>query len=164
MKRFLALACALVLALGILGGCSASSKEFDTEAGMTITLPGSFNKKDMEGQTAYFESPTAIVTALKETFDELSAAGLDLSADSTVDEYGQIIIEGNGLSGSLEDKDGVKCFKYEQTVSGTDFSYLGTVTKGPDAFWLVQFACETKNYDKFESDFIKWAKSMKFAE
>lgn len=129
---------------------------------MTISLPGSFSKKDMEGQTAYFESPTAIVTVLKETYDELSEVGLNISEDSTLNDYAQIIIDGNGLDSSFEDKDGVKCFKYEQTVSGSDFSYLATVTKGPDAFWLVQFACESKNYDKFEGDFIKWAKSMKF--
>lgn len=162
MKRLLALVCALVFALGILAGCSVSLKEYDTGAGMTITLPGSFVQKDLDGQTAYFESPTAVVTVLKETFDELQGVGLDLNSDSTVEEYGQIVIDGNGLEGSLDDKDGVKCFEYEQEVSGTDFSYLGTVTKGPDAFWLVQFACETKNYDKFQSDFIEWAKSMKF--
>lgn len=162
MRRFLALMCAVVAVLGILGGCSASSKEYDTGAGMKMTLPGTFTKKDLDGQTAYFESPTAIVTVLKETFDELQAVGLDLGSQSTVEEYGQIVIDGNSLEGTLLDKDGIKYFEYEQQVSGMDFSYLGTVAKGPDAFWLVQFACETKNYEKFQEDFFEWAKSMKF--
>lgn len=162
MKRILALMCTLVLALGLLSGCSASLKTFDTGAGMTISLPSNFEAGDMAGQTAYYESPTVIVTVLKETFEDLNSYGLGLDADSEIADYAQILIDGYELDSGLEEIDGVSCLKYENSDSGTDVSYLATVTKGPDAFWLVQFACEKKNYEKFESDFITWAKSMKF--
>jgi len=35
-----------------------------------------------------------------------------------------------------------------------------TVYRGSDAYWMVTFACETKNYAAAEAQFLKWADSV----
>ncbi|MBB5265851.1 hypothetical protein HNP82_003002 [Catenibacillus scindens] len=162
MKRLLALLCACLCVIGIVSGCSASAKEFDTGVGMTMTLPGSFKEQDASqanGATAYYLSNTAGVVALKEDFSTLENAGL--SADMTLDEYGQTVIDANSLSVQLQEADGIKYFVYENSVDSQDFTYYATVFEGSDAFWLIQFFCETKNYDQLQSDFLEWAKTVK---
>lgn len=162
MKKLLALLCACLCVMGLACGCSASAKEFDTGAGMTITLPGSFKEQDASqanGATAYYLSNTAGVVALKEDFTTLEDAGL--SSDMTLDEYGQTVIDANSLTAQLQEADGIKYFVYENSVDDQDFTYYATVFEGSDAFWLIQFFCETKNYDQLQSNFLEWAKTVK---
>ena len=164
MKRLTALIGVLMLAAALLTGCSASAKTYDTGAGMSLSLPGNFKEYSVDGQTAAYESNKAIVTVLKETFTDLENAGLELDEASAVEDYAQIVMVNNGLYTTLEEKDGVTYFVYEMSVDDYDISYMATVTKGSDAFWLVQFACESKNFEKQQPDFISWAKSIRFGD
>lgn len=164
MRKLLSLIGALALMAGLLAGCSASMKTFDTGAGMTFSLPGNFKETSVDGQTAAYESRTAVVTVLKEGFTDLENAGLDLNGDSSVADYAQVVIDNNSLDVALTEQDGVQYFVYEMTVEDQDISYMATVTKGPDAFWLVQYACETDNFEKYQPDFISWTKTIKFGD
>jgi hypothetical protein len=154
------LAAAMLLALT---GCplgGAAEKTF-TREGLTITLTDEFTEKDdIQGQTVYFEAVRYIATALKEEFHMLEDVGIEASGMS-LDEYAELVVELNGFNTSVVKKDGLTTFNYEASVGGQDFTYFATVHKGADAFWLIQFFCETKNYASFESKFIEWAKSVK---
>ena len=55
-----------------------------TSHGMSIEMPKGFYEKSLASATVYYESPTAIVTGLKETFTTLSQVGLDKNSSLDV--------------------------------------------------------------------------------
>ncbi|NTW95538.1 MAG: hypothetical protein HGB31_02840 [Erysipelotrichaceae bacterium] len=136
----------------------AKTKEF-TKAGMTISLTSDFYEKEIASQTAYYESQKYIVTVLKEEFTIFESIGL--STDISVKEYAELVIENNMIDSAIEEKDNLTFFKYEKTVNGKQFSYFATVHKSSDAFWLIQFACETKNAEDSQDLFIEWGQTIK---
>ena len=140
-------------------GCQSKEKTFSKE-GMSIVLDESFQEQPLETQTAYYESKDKIVTILKEEFSVFTPYGMD-AEDVSLQDYAQMVVDNNGLTAKVEEKDGLVQFVYEKSVDGSDITYLATVHKGIDAFWLVQFACESKNYSKFYSIFVGYAKSFK---
>jgi len=145
---------------GFLVGCTGEKEKTFSKAGMSIVLTDKFVEKDIASQTAYFESTEALVTALKEDFPGFESADVD-AASMDLAEYANLVLENNRLSSTVETKDGLTCFEYEKTVSGKNFTYFATVFKGEDAFWLIQFACETQNYKGYSDKFVKWAKGVK---
>lgn len=56
------------------------------------------------------------------------------------------------------EEDGLVYFTYEKSNNGKDYKYYATVFKGTDAYWLIQFACEVDDFDKFLPDFQKMGK------
>ena len=68
----------------------------------------------------------------------------------------------SGTPAERKEEEGLTCFTYEKEQNGKNFEYYATVFKGPDAYWLIQFACETENFDDFLPDFQKWANSVTF--
>ena len=159
MKRIIAAVLAAVM-LCMLCACGASEKDF-SKAGMTITLTNKFVEKDLVSQTAYYESTDAIVTALREGFDLFQQAGIDTNI--TNKQYAELCITANGLSSTAVDgNDKYAHFSYEKQVNGQDFSYEAYCFRTDDAFWLIQFACHTKNLSKMTSVFEKYANSVKF--
>ena len=159
--RILAAVVLLVFAVSI-SGCALSApqeKEFSKD-GMTITLTNQFTEKEYVTQTVMYESKDSIGTALKESFSTLEDAGL--RSDITPEEYAELVITNNMLENcQVQDKDGTTCFQYDRTVDGKEFSYLATVHKAPDAFWLIQFACLADDYSEKEPQFMEWAKTVK---
>lgn len=159
MKRIMAAVLAAVM-LCLLCSCGASEKDF-SKAGMTITLTNKFVEKDLVTQTAYYESTDAIVTALREGFDIFQQSGID--SNITVKQYAELCITVNNLSGvTADENEKYAHFSYEKQVNGQDFSYEAYCFRTDDAFWLIQFACHTKNLSKMTSVFEKYANSVKF--
>ncbi len=159
MKKIIAVVLAAVM-LCMFCACGAGEKDF-TKAGMTITLTNKFVEKDLVAQTAYYESNDAIVTALREGFDLFQQAGID--TDITPKQYAELCVAANQLSSvTVDSNDKYAHFSYEKKINGEDFSYEAYCFRADDAFWLVQFACHTKNLSKMKSTFEKYAKSVKF--
>jgi len=129
-----------------------------SKAGMTITLNDSFVEKELVAYTAYFESKTTAVLVVKEEFYFLEQLGLP--TDISLYEYGKKVGENNYLEYDVTIKDGLAFSEFNNTVNGKDFSYLAVFFRGDDAYWVVQFTCESKNYGKYSGDFFKWAKSV----
>ena len=155
--------CLVVLCVFLLTGfCScgflakAKDKDF-SKAGMTITLTDQFTEQENVSQTVYYVSLTSIVTGLKEETKIFEDAGY---GSLTLKEYAELVIKGNSLNSQVSEKDGLTYFTYEKSVSGKDYKYYATVFKGADAFWLIQFGCEQKNFDKYQPDYVKWAKTV----
>lgn len=148
---------ALVVCVCGLSAC-ASEKTFE-KAGMKITLTSDFYEKELVSQTAYYESPSVIVTALKEEFTLMSGlSGYSLSR------YTDMVLTNNGVSAGKHEREGkdYMYFTYEKTVSGKDFYYLATTHKSDDAFWLIQFACAASAKDSKTPTFLGWADTITF--
>ena len=129
--------------------------------GMEITLNDAFWESEFEGYTATFSSRKAVVFALQEEFDLVPGFG-----DYTLEEYGQLVLQANGLSKTtqLQKKNGLTYFEYEREVSEKmgEYYYLAVVYKASNAFWLIQFSVPAENKDDYQQDFLKWAESVEF--
>ena len=153
-KRILALLLCIVLLAS--AGCSAQPKDFSKE-GLTITLTEDFKEQNDKSYTAYYLSDTVAVYALREEF-ELFEGG-DVEVDLPY--YMDLVIEANGLDSKPQEKNDLLYFVFEKEVKDNDFTYYAFVYEGSDAFWLVQFCCETKNAEKLEDTIFQYAKSVK---
>lgn len=150
----------LLLTLTMSFACSFGGAKKFSKAGATITLTNRFIEKEIVSQTAYFESTEMVVTLLKEEFTLF--AGLK---SWTLEKYAETTIAGNGLKAeTVKTEKPYVYFEYEKTVSGNDYKYLATCHKADDAFWLIQFGCFSKNYDKLREDMFKYADSVTFGE
>ena len=147
--------CALLVTSTACSLFGAKEKDF-SKAGLTITLTDEFTEQDLVTQTAYYVSQKAIVTTLKED-------GYSIK-HYTVKDYGELVCSVNKLNSTVTEKDGYAEFTYEKEVSGKDYYYYARCFKNGTDFWLVQFACETKNKDDCMPDFEKWASSVTFGD
>lgn len=160
MKKFyktLGMILAAICVLFGLFGCSLlqpKDKDFSVD-GMTITLTDRFTEKSYVSMNAYYESPTAIVSVIKEDF-----AGTNY----TMTEYAELVMQVNGLDSviTVSTQNTYASFSYEKEVSGKEFSYYATCHKSEEAYWLIQFGCTSDNYEKLLPDFEKWASSVVF--
>lgn len=137
---------------------SGQEKTF-TKAGMTITLTSDFEEEESISQTARYISKQFAVVALKEEFMVLSK--FNISSDISLKEYAGLIIANNGLNATVQEQDGIICFKYNQQLNGKDITSFSTVYKASDAFWVITFACETQNFESTQPQFMNWAKTIK---
>ena len=134
-----------------------SSEKTFSGNGYSITLDSSFVEKEYVSMTGYYESQKLVATVLKEEFSLFEGYYI-----GSLEEYAELIIEANGLSDiKVSKNNGIVFFEYEKTLNGKNFKYYATVHKGSDAYWLVQFGCETKNYDSLKADMEKYASSFK---
>ncbi|MCL2677850.1 MAG: hypothetical protein FWE85_02220 [Clostridiales bacterium] len=162
-SRRIVFALVIMLPIILLAGCLnlSDEKTFTTaDVGLSITLTSRFVEQDLAVWTAYYSSTTSIVTVLKEEFHLFDQHGHD-AADLTPEDYARLVIESNREPCDVEKVEGLTTFTYERRVNGKDFKYFAVTFKGPDAFWLVQFGCDRKNFDKFQAQFIEWAKTVK---
>lgn len=138
-------------------GCDLLTPQDKTfsKAGMSITLTEEFNEQDIVTQTAYYVSQTAIVTALKEDGTSIK--------NYTVKQYAELVISVNNLADATATaKDGYAEFTYEKELNGKEYYYYARCFKNGTDFWLIQFACETKNTETLTPSFEKWASSITF--
>lgn len=162
MKK-VALLLAVVASCFFVSGCfggEAKSKEFSKD-GFHITLTEDFYEKEIISFTHYYESSSAIVTALKEDFTNLELIGLD--KDSTLEEYAEAVATANGSSYDfkMNNAQNYLYFTYNATVSGKKYYYYGVIKKSDDAFWLINFACFDDEKDDYQPKFEKWAATIK---
>ncbi len=154
LSLFIAICALLITSVG----CSLFGPKDKTfsKAGLSITLTDDFTEQDLITQTAYYVSQNAIVTTLKE---EVSVIG-----NRSVKEYAKLVCSVNKLDSTVTSKDGYAEFTFEKEVSGKDFYFYARCFKNGSDFWLVQFACETKDVDDYAADFEKWASSITFED
>lgn len=163
MKKWLLCLLAVLMVLPLaacsVDAISASDKAFLSN-GLEITLTSAFSEKEAEaGYTIAFDSTTVCVRGLKELYS--SDPQLE---NMTLDKYTEKIYEKNSALSPkpIDTVDGLPIMEYElhNDQQNRDYSYFTTMFKGDDCFWLLQFACETKNYEEYRPYFIKWAKTV----
>lgn len=136
------------------------AKTFTAED-ISITLTDEFKVYTTEDFDAAYESDHTLVILQEDKFYWIEG-----SEDYTTKQYAELFIEFNELDvpEGIETIDGIDCFVYEEDVDGEVYSYFAFVYKTDDAFWTVQFATPATNYQKLRSNYIKWAKTVKFSE
>ena len=157
-KSVVAAAGCVILVVGMLSGCGKAKDKTFAVDNLSITLNEDFTEQELVTQTGYFVSLTSIVTVLKEELTVFESAGL--STNMSLSDYASLVLTTNQLETEVKSDDGLVGFEYAKTESGKNYQYAAFVYKGSDAYWLVQFGCESKNFDKYREDFIKWAKSV----
>ena len=125
-----------------------------SQSGLTITLTDKFYERDMVPFTAVFGSSDLIIFALKEEFVLFENQNLSLK------EYAEFVIAANQTDTTVKVVEGLTSFTFEDHVNGKDYVYFATVYKGDDAYWLLQFACETTKYESLRPAIIQYAKSV----
>lgn len=154
----------LVLGLissGVLFGPSGDPKTF-TEAGLSITLTDQFSVAQDEEFTACFESDEVAVYVLREGFELME--GLE---DYTLDQYAELVLASNGMALSeLLTEGDIPYFTFDYTddESGDTVFYHAYMYKGPDGFWLIQFAAMLEQQEKYAPQFGQWAQTVSFTE
>jgi hypothetical protein len=147
------------LSNGTINALLPSHTQDFSKAGLTITLTQDFHEKDVVSQTATYASSKYIVLTLKEEFKILEQS--NISTDISLKEYAEDIIANNSLDATVEGNESRPYFIYSRQASGKDITYLATVFKGSDAFWIVTFACDSKNFASSQAQFMKWADTVK---
>lgn len=136
---------------------AAEPKTF-TSHGMTITLTKDFTEDSAVGYTSFFRSKDVAVLTVREPF-----ALLDGLEDYTVEEYGALALEGNGMSASLlKTFNGIPGFEYDAEHDGDTYHYRIFLFKADDAFWMVEFTSFKDQFSRYESQIGKWAGSVTF--
>ena len=163
MKKIIAvllIACTLILL------CSCGSKKaYEDKAqdfaayGIKIKLTQAFKEKSYSGYTICYDAKDVAVFILKETFAE--KVGFNRL---TVKEYAEKIRKANEEKQPSEvvHEGGLTYIEYEfyNKNESLTYKYLTVTYKGVDAFWLVQFACDVKDYNEYKPYFIEWAKTV----
>lgn len=137
--------------------CKAKEKTFSMLE-MSIELTDEFQEKDHIGYTVYYEAKDMIVVCLKEEFSLL-----DGSSSWSIDSYAQACINANKLGNKkIEHREDYAYFTFEKSLSGQSYTYVATCHKAKDAFWLIQLATFTKDFDDLKGDLFKYADSISF--
>lgn len=154
------LAAVLVLILGAVSTMDTwfvKPKTFicdDFEIVLTTAFSDSY-----EDETYYFASKDCSVAVYKfEYLRHADITGMDeqqflemLQSSGHFDAESKIVSD-SGLSFIEEDA---------ESVSGDIRRYFTVFVKGDEAFYLFEFGCSTKEYEKNRSSFFEWASSIK---
>lgn len=162
MKKIISLFLVLATLLTF-AGCSIKDRKdkvFTCEE-LSIVLNDGYVETQVEGYTACFDSSTVAVFVLKEEFSLM--AGFE---DYTLEQYADLVLQANSIRNPQRaDTDGLTCMKYSyfNTEKNQDYTYLASLYKSDNAFWMVQFVCESEDYPEHEAYFIERAKTVKFS-
>jgi len=151
---------ALVLSACLLGACAKEAKDqIFIKDDMYIVLTEKFREDEVSGQTVSYRSNRSVVVLLRDEFSGLE--GLDIEATDEA-AYAELVIYNNGIESLVEEVDGLTTFSYQKKVKDKDYSYLAVTYKGAQAYYLIQFACETEEFEDLRPLFLKWAKTFKY--
>jgi len=143
----------------ILANIPAGYKEFEVDE-MRLYLPSGFTEQQAQGYTKAFADATNLVLVLKE---EKSAFG---GYANSMEDYVQLVVKANEARGITEAQyeNGRPVFEYEYNSDTSSYKYYTSLYESEDAYWIVQFATETKNYDKLRASFVNMADIVTFEE
>ncbi len=144
---------------GFLANKAPKEKTF-TYQEMYITLTDEFREMESGENTIAYDSPNKAVFVLKEPFTMAEGFG-----DLSLEEYADLVIQVNGINyGKAKKVDGLVTFEHTFTNPETKqtFRYFSYVYKTNDAFWLIQFTALDKDAQKYEEQFLNWAKLIRF--
>ena len=159
MKRIVALVLVTLLLISVCA-CEDSGAKTFTQDEFSITLSEDYG---MVPHVSYFVSyETADKKAVLVTKDRKFIVE-DIAGKTNLSllEYANLVIETNRKGNDPNETDGVIWYTYTDNAG---FTYLATVHKSQEAFWLVQFVCETTEFDDLKDTFFTYAKSVSIKE
>ena len=156
-KKHILLILALACSLCLLTGCSKDPKNFTVNQ-LTITLTEEFEVQENKIFDIYIESNDVGFSAVEETAESLEYAGYEISS---LKDYCMEILELNNTPTSeLKQRGNYYYFVNSSVKSGASYTYVHCMMEGFNSYWICEFACKTKFYDKYEDDIFKWADSI----
>lgn len=165
LTRIVAIAVGLVIGLGtaFLLHYDFSGKTFKTGE-FSITLTDEYKVSypaEYEYDCDYlYESDYALVMITKDPF--AFTTGLEYY---TLELYAQLLADYNEEENwNTKAVDNFIYYEYEDQSDGEKYSGMLTIYKTSDAFWVFEYITPTENYDDMKSDFLKFAKSVKFTK
>ena len=146
------------------GENAAAEQKFTYGNGdFSIMLDESFTEKNYQSYTVCYESANMVIFVLKESFSLMNG----LNSYSTL-QYAGLLREANSTHSptAISTEDDLISFEYGyfNKDENITYTYFTTAHKGYDAFWTVQFACKTENFESLKPDMIKYAKSITLGE
>lgn len=131
------------------------------DSGIKMKLTDSFEETELDGFTFAYASEDVVVFGVNESFSLM-----DGFEKYSPEEYGELVIENNGVDSELQNENGVTFFEYEFYNSEADvnYCYLVAVYKSYDSFWTVNFAVAEEYYETYRPLFLEWAESVMFID
>ena len=163
MKKSISLI-ALMAALSLLlTGCGITQLLEDQTINygdLTMTLPGYYQdysqQEFAQNYSFVYGFNDVAIMGLREEITLFTSYGSDL----TLEEYAQMVIDGNGLNCEVETVDGLITFSFTSENSGQTHAYLAAVYQSARAFWLIQIGCLENNYENNREKFINILKTV----
>lgn len=162
MKKCLLLCLSLLLVV-TMSACAlftdpktAEAKDFSLD-GLTITLTEAFRDLEVEGAAGGYQARDCALFLIKDPVEKL-----ENGEQLTLEGYAELVKSKNNIDVEIQTEDSLTYFERTATVDGDEFSYYSVVYRASDAFWLLQFTCETKEYEEYRPYFVNWAKSVTF--
>jgi hypothetical protein len=157
-KLFHILLVVITALMFVFSSCAPREKIFE-RGGMRIYATSQFKEIEVSGQTISLDGKDKFITALVEYPNS------SFSINHTAREYAQLCVTYNKLPSNTVvhdylDEDSIlsySYFIYTKNVEGNSYTYLAITKKSNSAFYLIQFACETDKYPKYEKLFYSWA-------
>lgn len=156
------------LGIGFLNEYNSADNAIDGEpvniiddSGVKMKLTDSFEETELDGFTFAYASEDVVVFGVNESFSLME--GFEKYSP---EEYGELVIENNGVDAQLQNENGVIFFEYEFYNSEVDvnYSYFVAVYKSFDSFWTVNFAVAEEDYEIYRPLFLEWAESVMFVD
>lgn len=162
-KNFLLLICTMVIGIAIgfglvaliINGASSAKKTFNYE-NMSITLTNAFVERITEGADATYDSGEVAVFAQKHPAPDEGIGSAIIA--NTADFANWIILKNNYKNTRVESNKNFSSF----VVDKEDYRYYFYTYKSEDNFWLIYFAVDNENIEKYESKITEWASSVEF--
>ena len=83
--------------------------------------------------------------------------------EMTIADYAERVQENNQMEVEIKTEGDLTYFERSATTDGQTFNYYSVMYRAPEAFWLLQFACESDDYEVYRPYFVSWAQSVTFA-
>lgn len=148
-----------IMAVCMLCSCSSSDKVFSSK-GMSITLTDEFKEnKEYYGMT-YYDSEEAQVYVAKEEIAVLEEKGEETDFD--LKGYADYLLKSISVTAEIKTEDGITYFEYSKKPDDIKYNYFVSVYKTEEAFWFIQFSCQSDKINEYRPLFAKWAKSVFF--
>ncbi len=157
MKKLLA----IILCLAALLSLSACGETKTYKAGgFSVQLPRTFERTEKERYALHLNDGDVFVWTVKDDFS--AEEGMEAWP---LNEYVTTLYLLNELQNPepVKEENGIIYFEYSAVneKKNKTFTYLTTAYKASDAFYMVQFVCEDKEYETYKPLFMEWAKTVK---
>ncbi len=131
------------------------------ESGIKITLTDSFEETYVDGFSFSYGCDDVAVFGTKESFSLVE--GFE---NYSLEEYGEMVIENNGIEAELQNENNILFFEYQfyNEDSETNYCYLVAVYKASDSYWTVNFTAAEEDYELYRPLFLEWAESVMFVK
>lgn len=112
----------------------------------------------MNGFDAYYVSEYVIFSAVEETEEDLQYAGYEITNLSGY--CSEILSQNNVSPDKLTSRGNYYYFTSTAVKSGAKYTYVHCMFQGHSSYWICEFVCKTKDYNKYEDEILEWADSI----